>query len=34
MKNVREHRLLVKKFCTKNVLYNLYVKYTTMKKNV
>ncbi len=34
MKNVKEHYLLVIKFCTENVLYNFYVKRTVMEKNV
>ncbi len=34
MKNVKEHYLLVIKFCTKSVLYNIYVKCTVMEKNV
>ncbi len=34
MEHIREHYLLVTKFCTKNVLYNFYVKRTVMEKNV
>ncbi len=32
MKRVREHYLLVIKFCTKNVVYSFYVKCTVIKK--
>ncbi len=33
MKNVKEHNLLVIRFCTKNVLYNFRVKRTVMEEN-
>ncbi len=32
VKNVIEHYLLIIKFCTKNVLYNFYIKCTVIKK--
>ncbi len=32
--NIKEHCLFVIKFCTKNVLYNFYLKRTVMDKNV
>ncbi len=34
MKNVREHYLLVVKFCTKNVPDNFYIKRNVIKKDV
>ncbi len=32
--NDREHYLLVIKLCTKNIMYNFYVNYIVMEKNV
>ncbi len=34
MKNVKVQYLLIIKFCTKNMLYNFYVKRTITEKNV
>ncbi len=34
MKNVKEHHLLVIKFCTKNVLYNFYMEKNVLTENV
>ncbi len=34
MKNIKEHYLVVIKFCTKKFLYNFYVKFTVTEKNV